>query len=552
MGKKLFIVESPTKVKTLQKILSSKDFIFKATFGHIKDLPPKTLGVDLNTFHPSFYYISSKKKILSDLKKLVSKVEEVYLATDPDREGEAISFHLYEYLSSVNKNLIFKRVDLIEITEFGVKQALNSVRDLDKGLYLAYQSRRVLDRIIGYLISPKLSKALNLPLSAGRVQSPALRLIVEREEEIEKFVPETSFSLRVKVKDKNNNVYELDLWFKKELYKDKDPKKLEDFFYHYLAGKTLSLDNITEKKALKQPPYPLKTTTLIEAAGSSLGFSPKETMALAQALYEKGLITYMRTDSVRVSPVAKKAAKDFILANFGEKYLGKERRVKASKFEQGAHECIRPTNLFQEPKNLTSKEKALYTLIKNFFLASQMSQAEFLELTYVFGKDLLPKGWFLVTKRKTLVFEGFLKVLKGTENYDLPLGLKEGDQLKVLSFEIREHKTKPPERYTPHSLVKKLESLGIGRPSTYATILDVLFKRNYIEKEGKSLKPTPLGRLVCRLLLEGAKVFMDYKYTAEMEEKLDLVARGEATYESVVKEAYELIKTCRFPSRVST
>ncbi|WP_022854788.1 type I DNA topoisomerase [Thermodesulfobacterium thermophilum] len=552
MGKKLFIVESPTKVKTLQKILSSKEFIFRATFGHIKDLPPKTLGVDLNTFHPSFYYMSSKKKILSDLKKLASKVEEVYLATDPDREGEAISFHLYEYLSSANKNLIFKRVDLIEITEFGVKQALNSVRDLDKGLYLAYQSRRVLDRIIGYLISPKLSKALNLPLSAGRVQSPALRLIVEREEEIENFLPETSFSLRVKVKDKNNNVYELDLWFKKGLYKDKDPKKLEDFFNHYLAGKTLSLNNITEKKALKQPPYPLKTTTLIEAAGSSLGFSPKETMALAQALYEKGLITYMRTDSVRVSPVAKKAAKEFILANFGEKYVGKERRVKVSKFEQGAHECIRPTNLFQDPKNLTSKEKALYTLIKNFFLASQMSQAEFLELTYVFGKVLLPKGWFLVTKQKTLIFEGFLKVLKETDNYDLPLGLKEGDQLKVLSFEIREHKTKPPERYTPHSLVKKLESLGIGRPSTYATILDVLFKRNYIEKEGKFLKPTQLGRLVCSLLLEGAKVFMDYKYTAEMEEKLDLVARGEATYESVVKEAYELIKTCRFPSRVST
>ncbi|QER42872.1 type I DNA topoisomerase [Thermodesulfobacterium sp. TA1] len=546
MAKKLFIVESPTKIKTLQKVLSSKDFIFRATFGHIKDLPSKSLGVDLNTFQPSFYYLSSKKKVLEELKKLALKVEEVYLATDPDREGEAISFHLYEYLKSIKENLIFKRVDLIEITELGIKQALRSVRSLDTGLYLAYQTRRVLDRLIGYLLSPKLSKALKLPLSAGRVQSPALRLIVEREEEIESFVPETSFSLRVKVQDNKDRVYELELWFKKGLYKDKDKKSLEEFFAKHLAGQSIILNKITEKRLVKQPPYPLKTTTLIEVAGSSLGFSPKETMILAQGLYEKGLITYMRTDSVRVSPLAKKAVKDFILKTFGKEYLGKERRVKTSKFEQGAHECIRPTNLFKDPAFLTSREKALYELIKVFFIASQMRGAEFLELSYVFGQDLLPKGWFLFTKRKVLVFDGFLRVLKDESSYENPLDLKEGEKLQVLSFEIKEHKTKPPERYTPHSLVKKLESLGIGRPSTYATILDILFKRNYIKKEGKHLKPTELGRLVCQTLLDGAPVFMDYKYTAEMEGKLDFVAKGEATYEDLVKKTYGLIKNCRF------
>lgn len=544
-SKKLLIVESPSKIKTLKKLLNSskENFILKATLGHIKDLPPKNLGIDFSTFEPTFLYLPSKRKILKELKKLVLKVEEIYLATDPDREGEAISYHLYEYLSQVKSSLKFFRLPLQEITELGLKEGFKNLREIDKNLYLSWKARRVSDRLIGYLISPFLSRSFKKPLSAGRVQSPALRLIVEREKEIETFIPQKSYSLIVLAEDKNGKLYELELISKKELLKKENKETLLEYFKKYFEGKTLRLFSIKDKILKKYPPYPLKTSTLIEVSGNYLSLSPKETMKIAQKLYEEGYITYMRTDSIRVSPLAKKEARAYIEKFFGKEYVGKERKIKTLAFVQDAHECIRPTQIERKKIFLSKKEEALYGLIKQFFLASQMSEAKYLERTYEFRSDTLPANLKLQMKRKKLLFDGFLALLKTEEEKlsELP-DLEEGDVLKVKGCKIKEHVTKPPERYTPQSLIKKLESLGIGRPSTYATILDILWKRGYVEKEGKYLKPTELGRKVCEFLEKRTPLFMDYNFTANLENALDEIANNKKDYYSTVKEVFKVLE----------
>lgn len=542
---KLFIVESPYKIRTLQKICNSnKDFfIFKATYGHIKDLPKNSLGIDLkNNFSARLIFLPEKLKYLRSIEKLLFKVKEVYLATDPDREGEAISYHLKEIFSKQKKDLVFKRLDLIEITELGVKEALRHPREVNEDLYKAWLTRRVLDRLIGYLLSPFLGKVFKTSLSAGRVQSPALRLIVEREREIENFVPEISYTLEILLEDN----LKAELYYKDKLYKVSDPREFEDFFQKKLKGTELEIFKIKERKIKKYPPFPFKTTTLIEWSSKELGLDPKETMKIAQRLYEEGYITYMRTDSTRISALAKNKVKEFIQKSFGENYLGKTRKERAQRFVQDAHECIRPTDisLFKIP--LGVKENQLYKLIWKFFVASQMAPSIYLEKIYFFKNLNLNKDYTLRINSKKLMFDGFQRVL----NFELKfkekekgfLELKTGERFKVLDFFIKTHKTSPPPRYTPQSLIKTLESLGIGRPSTYPTILDILYKRKYVIKEKGYLKPTELGVRVCEFLENKIPLFMDYQFTALVEEDLDKIQKGEISYLEVVKKVYQKLK----------
>ncbi|MCS7149237.1 MAG: type I DNA topoisomerase [Caldimicrobium sp.] len=546
---KLFIVESPTKIKTISKITKSlgDSFSFVATLGHIKELPFKSLGVDLENFEPKLVLLSQKRALIKELSLLMKRVREVYLATDPDREGEAISFHLYELLKDSQTSLHFYRIDLQEITALGVKRALKTPRQIDMDLYISWKARRVLDRLVGYLLSPYLSKNFRRALSAGRVQSPALRLIVEREEEIETFTPKKRYSLKVKVVDSSCREYDLELYHKKELFKSEDKEELINFYKKYLQNESLWIENIETKKLKEYPPFPLKTSTLIEASGKQLGLTPKETMKLAQSLYEKGHITYMRTDSVRVSPLAKKNARSYLEKVFGKEYLGKDRVSKKSAFVQDAHECIRPTDITREPYGLSSKERALYQLIWQTFLASLMSPAEFEEKRYLFSGEKMPPSYYLVIREKRMIFDGFLRLLPKEKRSSELSEPPSGETYKVITYRIEEHETKPPERYTPQSLIMKMESLGIGRPSTYANMLDILFAREYITKEGKYLKPTNLGREVVSFLKKRASPFIDYQFTAKMEEALDEISQRKREYVSFLKEIYNTLKAHTTP-----
>lgn len=541
----LFIVESPSKIKTLNKIFNSlgKQYIFKATFGHIKDLPRNNLGLNLQNFEPKLEILPKKWSLLKELKEMAPHIEEIYLATDPDREGEAISYHLYEFFKTLPLKIPIKRLELHEITEQGVKRAFQSVRTLDENLYLSWKARRVFDRLIGYTLSPYVSRHFQRALSVGRVQSPALRLIVEREREIENFVPEKSYSLWVQAKDEKDNNFILELYYKKELFKSKEKEELLVFFDKHLQEKVLNLWDSKEKVVAQYPPMPFRTTTLIEASGKALGLSPKETMKLAQDLYEEGYITYMRTDSVRASPLAKEAARTLIRDLYGEEYVGKERRLKKVVHAQEAHECIRPTYLDREPHRLSPKHLALYRLIWQTFLASQMSKAEYLEKNLIFRSETLPKGFYLLLKGKKLLFDGFLR-LYGETKEEKMLPEPHPNTLTIISYEIKEHESKPPERYTPQSLILKMEKLGIGRPSTYSTILDTLFSRGYVFQEGKYLRPTSLGKEVSSFLEEKVSPFVDYQFTAHMERELDNLIENKRDYFSLVKELFDNLQRC--------
>jgi len=536
----LFVVESPTKIKTLKKFLKD-GFVFRATLGHVKDLPKVKLGIDLKDFKPTLYWLPNKRKVLSEIKKISSKAREIYLATDPDREGEAIAYHLYEYLYKANPELKFRRLDLIEITEKGLNLALSNLREINLNLYQSWLTRRVLDRLIGYLISPKLSKTFKKSLSAGRVQSIALRLIVEREKEIENFIPEKSYSLEIKLKKDSLTILS-ELYYKNKFYKTKNREELIKFYKEKLLNSLVSLEKIEEKTEKKNPPLPLKTTTLIEISQKILGYEPKQTMYYAQRLYENGYITYMRTDSVRVSEYAQRMAKEFIKLYFGEEFVGKGRKIRQSKFVQDAHECIRPTDVYREEVPLSEQEKRLYQLIRTYFIASQMAPAEYLVRTYTFTNENLGKDYLLKTSFKKLLFEGFLKILKKEKEEKEFINLKIGEIFEILDWEIKEHITEPPTPYTSSTLIKKLESLGIGRPSTYATLLDILYKRKYVIKERGYLRPTELGKGVCEFLIKSFPEFLDYKFTSKMEEDLERVVENKKTYQEIVSFNYEILK----------
>ncbi len=549
-GKTLVIVESPAKSKTIKKILGN-DYLIEASYGHIRDLPPKGLGFDVdNDFKPTFAIIPEKQKVVDNLNKIAKTADKIYLASDPDREGEAIAWHVKEVLK-VPEDKIF-RIEFNEITPKAIKDAVQNFRQIDMLKVKAQQTRQILDRLVGFKISPILwEKLRNYRLSAGRVQSVALRMIVEREEEIEAFVPVEYWTIGA-VLSKNNYEFEAEL----TKYKDKKieikNKEEADKILKDLENAQYKVSKITPRDTKRNPQAPFITSTLQREASSKLGYGVSKTMQIAQKLYEGielgedgavGLITYMRTDSVRVSDDAVNSAKDFILYNFGEKYYPKtpnDYNKGKKKNVQDAHEAIRPSYIERTPENikkyLTSEQYKLYKLIWTRFMASQMEAARIKNLTV----DIDANGYNFKIGSSKVEFDGFLKVYED-DREENPLKipeLKEGEILEFKKLLSEQHFTQPPARFSEASLVKQLEEYGIGRPSTYAPIITKIQQRGYVEKLDKALKPTLLGRTVSKQLCEYFKDIMNYEFTAGMELKLDEIAEDKANPIKVLKDFY--------------
>ena len=542
--KNLVIVESPAKAKTIEKILGN-DFLVTASFGHIRDLPKSTLGVDIeNNFTPNYSTIRGKGEVTKNLKALAKKSEKVYLASDPDREGEAIAWHIAHTLKlDENEN---NRIEFNEITASAIKDAIKHPRKIDMNKVNAQQARRILDRLVGYEVSPLLWKAISSNTSAGRVQSVALKLICELEDSIKAFVPEKFWDITGEFKDKINlALYKVE---DKKIDKLKDEKVVEKI--KTLKGEEFLVDGAKVTKKTKNPPLPLKTSTLQQLSSSYLGFSATKTMKIAQGLYEginingthKGLITYMRTDSVRISEEAVQMAKDYILENYGKDYVGGGVKKNTKKQEniQDAHEGIRPTDVNFTPeylsKFLDKDQLKLYTLIWERFLISQLAPMKYEQFELLCSKDGIQFRGVL----NKILFDGYYKLFKDEE--DIPLGdfpnIQKDDKLKLVKLNIKEDFTKPPARLTESSLIKKLESDGIGRPSTYAAIINTLKDREYVTLKGKSFVPTELGYEVERVLDENFKNFMNVKFTADMENKLDDIAEGKEKWQEILKNFY--------------
>ncbi|MCA9332889.1 type I DNA topoisomerase, partial [Candidatus Saccharibacteria bacterium] len=472
MAKNLVIVESPAKAKTIEKFLG-KDFEVKSSFGHIRDLPKKGLSIDLNNdFEPSYEISSDKKKIVSELKKATKAAKEVWLASDEDREGEAIAWHLCEALGLDEK--ITKRIVFHEITESAIKDAIKSPRFIDSNLVDAQQARRVLDRLVGYKLSPVLWKKVRPGLSAGRVQSVAVRLIVEREREIKNFEPNSFFKLNAIFDSKSGNI-SAELSSKISNY-DSAVKFLEK-----CKQATFSVYNIEQKPSKRSPSAPFTTSSLQQEASRRLGFSVKQTMTLAQRLYENGNITYMRTDSTNLSEQALGDAKRYVVSQFGDKYHQQRKYKTKNNSAQEAHEAIRPTDFNNTNSGQDEQQQKLYKLIWQRTIASQMSDA-MISKTSVHIKISNISDHHFVAQGETLKFDGFIKVYGGgREDVILP-PLELDEQLEYNSIIARESFSKPPARYSEASLVKKLEDLGIGRPSTYAPTISTIQARGYVEK----------------------------------------------------------------------
>lgn len=550
--KALVIVESPAKSKTIKKILGDS-YQIEASYGHIRDFPPKVLGFDVaNDFEPSFIVIPEKKVVVKKLNDLAKKSDKIYLASDPDREGEAIAWHVRQVLEVPDEKI--NRIEFNEITPKAIKSAVEHPRQIDMERVKAQQTRQILDRLVGYKISPVLwEKMRNYRLSAGRVQSVALRMICEREDEIDAFVPVEYWSITA-------DLLKGKLPFSAELTKYKD-KKIEiknkeeaDKIVSDLTKKGLKYEvsKVTYRDTQRKPSAPFITSTLQREASSKLGYGVSKTMQIAQKLYEGieiggepvGLITYMRTDSVRISDDAQAAAKDFITDSYGENYYPKtpNNYVKGKgKNVQDAHEAIRPSYIEKTPDSikqyLTSEQYRLYKLIWSRFIASQMENAK-VKNTSV---DITADDYLFKTGTSKVIFDGFLKVYN--ENDDEPDSakipdLEQGDELKLQKIEPKQHFTQPPPRFTEASLVKALEEHGIGRPSTYAPIISKIQQKGYVEKLEKALAPTILGRTLCRELIKYFTDIMNYKFTAQMETKLDDIAEEKAVWTDVLKDFY--------------
>ena len=525
---KLFIVESPTKAKTIQKFLG-RDFTVKATLGHIKDLPEKELGVDLKTLRAKYVYRRGKKKLIEQLKKLAKKSEIVYIATDPDREGEAIAYFVKEDIKKANKNI--KRAVFYEVTKKAIEESIRTAGDINMNLVYAQFARRILDRLIGYLISPILWKEFkNFRLSAGRVQSPALRLLVEREREIQNFKVKKYYYVNVLL-EKNGKKFKALYDYRYENPSDAKiiAEKLEKGFF--------SVYKIEEKKEKVAPPKPFITSDLQAEANSKLGFAPEKTQKLAQELYEKGYITYPRTDSYRMNEEIARKFMEYIREKFGEKYVGRLRKFRQKKTTQGAHECIRPTRVLEDIPERDELKK-LYELIFRRTLASLFSDMDILrqKATIEAITPELKHPIYLVAKGLKVIHDGWSRVYP-TDIKEEPLPeLEENELLKLIKVLLEERKTQPPPRYTEGTLVKTLEKLGIGRPSTYAVIVKTLKERGYIEVKNKAIYPTEIAFRVVDFLMERFPLLMDYKFTSIMEEKLDLVEEGELNWKAVVYE----------------
>ena len=529
--KNLLIVESPAKAKTINRYLGD-DFKVMATVGHVIDLPKSELGVDVEKgYKPLYQVIHGKRKILQELKRALPEQGNVYLAMDPDREGEAIAWHVQEYLKLKNA----KRVSFHEITKDAILQAIKSPSSVNEDLVEAQKARRVLDRLYGYKLSELLWKKIWYGLSAGRVQSVALRLVVEREEEREAFKPEEFWDFLVEVsKDGEKLKIKLIKRDGKKYIpkKEQEVREIEEMLDNY-AYKVVDI----VKKEIKRNPYPPYTTsTLQQSANNVLGFSAKKTMTLAQRLYQAGYITYMRTDSVYLAQKAIKEIRGVIADKYGKQYLPEKERYYKNKAKnaQEAHEAIRPTDFSFDSSKLPSDEARLYNLIWKRAVSSQMNPEIIEDLNIYFEPDAGLKYKFtFLAKGQKIIFDGF-RVVYGTAKEDEAIqyisNIKLGDIFKKERFLIEQKFTQPPARYTEASLVKKLESLGIGRPSTYATIISTILDRKYVEREKKFLFPTDIGRVVAHFLKGNFTQLVDYQYTANVEDSLDEIAKGKEKY----------------------
>jgi DNA topoisomerase-1 len=538
LSKDLVIVESPAKSKTLGKFLG-KGFKVEASRGHIKDLPVNKLGVDVaGNFTPQYVVIKGKSKVINRLKGEAKKASTVYLAPDPDREGEAIAWHIAEEIKKVNSKIY--RASFNEITQKAVTEGIKSAGKIDMNKVKAQQARRILDRLVGYKISPILWKTVYRGLSAGRVQSVALRMICEREEEIEKFVPQEYWSLTAWLETKNKESFPAKLVKIDNTEAKIDSQKQIEEIIRDLEKEEFKIADIRKEIRKRHPYPPYITSTLQQDAARRINFSSNKTMKVAQELYEGvelgkvgsvGLITYMRTDSVRVADIAKEEAKVFIKNNFGLKYIPSSAPIYKSKKEaQEAHEAIRPTYVEYSPdkliKHLTKDQYRLYQLIWNRFVASQMRSAEF-NLTSV---DVNAKNYLFRATSSDVVFDGFLKVYEEIkeendeedERFKLPK-LTCGERLNLLKLDPKQHFTKPAPRFTEASLIKELEANGIGRPSTYAQILITIKQRKYVELEGRRIFPTELGRMINKILVDNFPDIFEVEFTAKMEEELDKI-----------------------------
>lgn len=551
-GKALVIVESPAKSKTIKKILGS-NYQIEASFGHIRDFPKNVLGFDVNDgFKPSFIVIPEKKKVVTKLNEMAKKVDKIYLASDPDREGEAIAWHVRQVLK-VPDDKIF-RIEFNEITPKAVKYAVAHSRQIDMDRVKAQQTRQILDKLVGYKLSPVLWKQLgNYHLSAGRVQSVALRMICEREDEIEAFVPVEYWSVTVKL-EKDGKVFDAELikidGEKLDLGKEEQAQKIKEYLED--SSREYVVSKITNRETKRKPTAPFITSTLQREASSKLGYGVSKTMQIAQKLYEGieleegsvGLITYMRTDSVRISDDARDMAKDFILQNYGEKYYPETPNsyAKGKKNVQDAHEAIRPSYPERTPesikKYLTPEQFRLYKLIWNKFMASQMANAVVANKSV----EITAGDCTLKTGTSKVLFDGFLKLYNDSDEADelskIP-DLNKDDKLEKKEVIPKQHFTQPPPRFSEASLVKALEEYGIGRPSTYASIITKIQTRKYVEKQDKVLVPTFLGRTVSKQLVSQFTDIMDYAFTAGMEEKLDKIADNKAVWNKVLQEFYD-------------
>ena len=554
MAKKhLVIVESPAKAKTIGKYLGP-DFQVKASMGHVRDLPKSKLGVDVTTFEPDYQDIKAKEETIKDLRKAAKTSDMVYLATDPDREGEAISWHLQSVLG-VPKDKTF-RVTFNEITRKVVQDSIAHPRQIDQNLVDAQQARRVLDRIVGYQLSPLLWKKIRRGLSAGRVQSVATRLVVEREEEIRAFQPKEYWSLIADLSRIAPNLGDFQAEFYGKGKKMELGSKAEvDAVAETVKGSDFRVTSVKRQDKNRNPAPPFITSTLQQEASRKLNMTPRRTMSIAQQLYEGvdiegegtvGLITYMRTDSLRLSEEALAAAKSFIVGRYGERYYPeKTRRFKAKGNAQDAHEAIRPSDVNLTPeqikKDLTGEQYRLYKLIWSRFLACQMAAAVYDSVSI----EVESAGYQFRANHSSIKFNGFTAVYEESrddeeEKPQSPLpDLKEGETLRLNRLDSAQHFTQPPARYTEATLIRALEERGIGRPSTYAPTISTITDREYVVKEGRHLRPTPLGEVVTGLMKDKFPDIVDPDFTAQMEGELDKVESGEVQWKQLLGDFYQ-------------
>jgi len=527
---KLLIVESPSKAKTIEKYLG-KDFRVVASVGHVRDLPKSNkVAIDIeNGFVPHYEVVKGKEHIISDIKKLSKKADEVMLATDPDREGEAIAWHVAQAVGLRDP----ERIVFHEITKEAVEEALKHPRKIDTNLKEAQEARRVLDRLVGYDLSGLIWKKVRYGLSAGRVQSPALRIIMEREREIRAFNPVTFWIINVLLEDAQKN--ELDFVCSTEPTKKEEMEKI---ISEGNKGAWKVID-IKETKVARTPKAPFITSTLQQTASSRLGFAPSRTMQVAQKLYEAGHITYMRTDSTNLGAQAKLDIKNIVNSKFGSEYFEEHTFSKKSKNAQEAHEAIRPTHAQNELVGANDEQKKLYRLIWSRTIASQMKNAEVMRTKVVTNitTGQIPDFWLNGSR---ILFDGWTKADPASQGEDVILPkLSVGEPLKLLNISSEEKQTEPPARYSEAGLIKELEKRGIGRPSTYASIIKTLDDRGYVEKIQKALHPTDTGEVVSTFLEENFANYISDSFTAEMEDELDEIANGKRTYKKTLSDFYK-------------